>query len=388
MWPDMNTNTGNTRAHRERHLDALTSMRFFAAGMIVLGHAHGMWGSFGLAINFSLAQGVSFFFVLSGFILAYNYPHVEHELRKFYRARVARLWPLHIVAILLVPLIAHTWNLAGLSSGKGAAVIAANLILVQSWVPFRVSYLSLNGVAWSISTEAFFYLAFPVAVVCLRKSAALVIAVAVALVLLFMWAIVRFHVPISETDAGVTSMGLLYVNPLARLFEFVLGMVGCKAFHALRGTPYGGAKAGATIDEIAVLALVAASMHLTPRLPLWTFVPAEWVPVVQYYAEKSGSAPVFAVAIVVFARGRGLVSNALTSRLLVFLGEASFALYLTHTTVLFWFEAHPAVANSAAGPYLFWGASLALASLLFVFIETPMRRIIIGKRPSIQPVEV
>lgn len=44
-----------------KKLDALTSLRFFAAAMIVLGHGHGLFGSLGIATTLSLAQGVSFF---------------------------------------------------------------------------------------------------------------------------------------------------------------------------------------------------------------------------------------------------------------------------------------------------------------------------------------
>ncbi|WP_284507745.1 acyltransferase [Caballeronia sp. GACF4] len=372
---------------RGRHLDALTSLRFFAAGMIVLGHAHGLWGSFGIATNFSLAQGVSFFFVLSGFILAYNYPHVENELRRFYRARFARLWPLHIVAILLLPLIAHTWNTADLSSPRAFCVFVANLFLVQSWIPFRNVYLTLNGVAWSISTEAFFYLAFPLAVLGLRRSYALVLGVAAVVTLFFIWMVVHFQIPISETDTGINSMGLLYVNPLARLFEFVLGMTACAAYKRISEKQRAISTEGATIDEFVMLAVIAISMHITPRLPWVQVLPGNWAAAFQYYSVKSGSAIVFAAAIVVFALGRGAVSRALTSRALVFLGEASFSLYLTHTTVLLWFQAHPAIANAPIGPYLYWAACLILASLLFVLVETPMRRLILGKRPSIRPVE-
>lgn len=53
-------------------LPQLTSLRFFAAGAIVLFHMSGQ-GLMPFAAQPALANGVSFFFVLSGFILAYNY---------------------------------------------------------------------------------------------------------------------------------------------------------------------------------------------------------------------------------------------------------------------------------------------------------------------------
>ncbi len=59
---------------KAQRLDPITSLRFFAAAMIVIGHAHAIFGSWGIATAIPLEQGVSFFFVLSGFILTWNYP--------------------------------------------------------------------------------------------------------------------------------------------------------------------------------------------------------------------------------------------------------------------------------------------------------------------------
>ena len=51
-------------------LHALTSLRFFAAAMIVVHHTHHYFGyGTDLAMRIALDRGVSFFFVLSGFIL-------------------------------------------------------------------------------------------------------------------------------------------------------------------------------------------------------------------------------------------------------------------------------------------------------------------------------
>ncbi len=74
-------------------LDQLTSLRFFAAMVIVFHHATNSFGIRPIGVN--LGQGVSFFFVLSGFILYYVYPKLATwpNIRQFWRARIARLWP-------------------------------------------------------------------------------------------------------------------------------------------------------------------------------------------------------------------------------------------------------------------------------------------------------
>ncbi|WP_215414323.1 acyltransferase family protein, partial [Escherichia coli] len=112
-----------------------TFLRFFAAAMIVLGHGHGLFGSLGIATTISLAQGVSFFFVLSGFILTYNYPKLKTfaEVKGFYVARFARILPSHLFAMLLLVIFTGGINQGGL---QGAAIAftaflgdAANLLI-------------------------------------------------------------------------------------------------------------------------------------------------------------------------------------------------------------------------------------------------------------------
>src|SRR5690349_17655364 len=75
----------------------LTALRFFAAAVVVIGHGHSLFGSLNIANAIATGQAVSFFFVLSGFILAYNYPVLRtgRDVAMFYATRFARIWPLH-----------------------------------------------------------------------------------------------------------------------------------------------------------------------------------------------------------------------------------------------------------------------------------------------------
>ena len=118
--------------------------------LIVLGHGHPYFGSFGLATTISLTQGVSFFFVLSGFILAYNYSSFQDiaSLQKFYRARQARIRPLKVAGIIILVLLTKSWNTGSLQGFNQLFFAgASNLLLFQSLVPLRDVYLVFNGVA-------------------------------------------------------------------------------------------------------------------------------------------------------------------------------------------------------------------------------------------------
>ena len=106
---------GVSRLEPSRHIAPLTSLRFFAAMMVV---AHHYWG---FAAGMS---GVTFFFVLSGYVLAINYADcvsTPAERRLFWWKRFARIYPTHALTFLLA-----------LPVGGTAASGAANLLLMQS----------------------------------------------------------------------------------------------------------------------------------------------------------------------------------------------------------------------------------------------------------------
>ena len=114
--------------------------------------------------------GVNFFFVLSGFVLAYAYVEdgrMTTSAGRFWRARFARIYPMHLVGVLLaLPLFvlgstANHVQLAAVAK-EGAIQVALSALLVQAWVPAHV--FDLNGPSWSLSCEAFFYALFPLLV--------------------------------------------------------------------------------------------------------------------------------------------------------------------------------------------------------------------------------
>jgi peptidoglycan/LPS O-acetylase OafA/YrhL len=125
---------------KENRLDGLTSLRFFAATMVVLFHTArplSGWLPGGLLRNGY--EAVGFFFVLSGFVLAYSYyappsPSVRGGISTFWKGRFSRIYPVYLVAIL----IATPMYLYGLKTGvvePHSAVVALIAVpcLLQSW---------------------------------------------------------------------------------------------------------------------------------------------------------------------------------------------------------------------------------------------------------------
>lgn len=363
-------------------LDALTSLRFFAAAMIVLGHAHGLFGSFGLATTFALGQGVSFFFVLSGFILAYNYPDLasREQISLFFKARFARVWPAHIAAIGLLLLLTNDFNLGGLTQDQAIFTAVANLFLIQSIIPLRDVYLTFNGVAWSISTEAFFYIVFPLLIGSIIRGWKTKLFFLGFLVLLIGWFAVVWDISSDVASPQVNLMGLLYVNPLVRVFEFFIGILACAVFVRLRASDRARQPLWFfTIMELLVVVLVLMSMWLTPRLTAFLGWHGPVADVVNFYLVRSGSFLPFSVLIIFFALGEGRISRALSWAPMILLGEISFSLYLVHMSILKWYENNLAVFSEfplAAKVIGYWFLVLLVAFLLHKSIENPCRKLI------------
>ena len=161
------THPESAPAGRHHPLPNLTALRFFAA-LLVFGYhitdngrqvAQGALGGALLTQGFT---GVPLFFVLSGFVLAYNYPAVENR-RRFYLARMARIYPLFLFALLLETPSAIHYSLYRMHDPFRLWDLPASLVMMQAWLPQRIAFAA-NPPAWTLSVEAFFYLLFPLVI--------------------------------------------------------------------------------------------------------------------------------------------------------------------------------------------------------------------------------
>lgn len=308
-------------------IEVLTGLRFFAALHIVFFH-EAMWLFEKLAAGTSgwlrvLADGatevvrngpasVSFFFILSGFILFHTY-HTSitagsFSLRKFWIARFARIFPVYLLGlVLMVPLMFVAWRSGVIPLGDLGRSGVLSLFLLQSWnVPDAVSW---NAPGWSLSVEAFFYLSFPfIALRMLRMSARSAVIVALLLHIATRMAFVN--------SVGVQKwMDFSGYFPPCRLAEFVLGLAVGRVFLETRNSPLrisNGDALAILLGSVLLLSGIAKPLGVTAGLTLQPIA--------------------FAIAIYVIAR-TGAGGRVFAGKTAILLGEASYAMYLLHMPI-------------------------------------------------------
>jgi peptidoglycan/LPS O-acetylase OafA/YrhL len=271
--------------------------------------------------------GVSFFFVLSGFILVYTCQGRSVNVMNFWRTRFARIYPAYVFSLLLMapwffyaatklkfPLFA--WATGHLKSASFLVVT-----LMQAWVPGNA--LAWNSVCWSLSVEAFFYLLFPLLLLVFARRSRGRLLFYVAISWLIGMAIPAVYLWLKPDGLSITNsevinafwLNAVQFNPMVRLPEFLMGMAsGFLFLHSRKN------------DKLATALVVTgvAGFVLVVRCGYWIPFPV---------LHTALLAPAFA-AIVYGIALQPRWGKFLENKVLVLLGDSSYSLYLLHTLAI------------------------------------------------------
>ncbi|WP_025738081.1 acyltransferase family protein [Mycobacterium genavense] len=381
-------------------IKALTGLRIVAAVWVVLFHFRPMLSDISPDFRENLApvlncgaQGVDLFFILSGFVLTWNYldrmgrSWSTRETLHFLWLRLARVWPVYLVtmhlAALLVILSLHVGHVRLPEANDLTAVsYIRQVLLVQLWFEPFFDGTSWDGPAWSISAEWLAYLLFGVlALVIFRMKLAtrartlMWLAVAASLPpVVILLASGHFYTPWSWLPRIVT--------------QFAAGALACAAVRRLRLTDRGRHIAG----YVSLLLLVAVVGVL------YWFDAHSISGVVEN--DSGGVVDVLFVPLVItLAVGLGSLPRLLSTRVMVYGGQISFCLYMVHELVhTSWgwaVEQFGLTPWQSDSPWK-WNVlgllaiALALSSLLYHVVEEPARRWMrrmVDVRPAAQPTE-
>ncbi|MGW0580576.1 acyltransferase family protein [Streptomyces sp. NPDC002920] len=360
-------------------LESLTGVRWFATFGVFLSHVNILLPLPHTRGLFSLGEsGVSLFFILSGFVLAWNWTAAD-TAKAFYGRRFARVWPLLFVAVAIPTLFAATSE-GGPAVSHLLLISFSAVVLIQAWVPGWI-LLGASPVTWSLSCEAFFYGVFPGAMRRLHDAKARSLVLLVCLSVAVLWAVrisLWFAYPptrhVTSLDGYGPAVFLIY-SPISRIPQFLIGMA--VAIAVRRGWR-------AVSVRTAFLAL------LVPLVTLWLLRGQTFRSAVLFDGVDTAVTPFFALLIAALARrdlegGRSF----LRARSMVRLGQWSYAFYLFQFTVLLpvAVAANPGkdVADFFTDPVtpstdyigyalLALAITLAVSAFFYRFLEHPLER--------------
>lgn len=345
-----------------KKLDQLTFTRFIAAFMVIVFHGGIQVFPFNIfPITPLLSSGqtaVSYFFVLSGFVmaLAYYRPEKKFDLRGYFTARFSRIYPIYIVSFLLTVLF-YLELMARMKWPK----IWANIFLYQSWIPDYSQ--SFNMAAWSLSVEAFFYIIFPLLVAILsRFQIRRIINFSLAF-----WVLGQVLHSVLYIRMMPEAHLLLLYFPLFHLSSFFLGMAG--------GIWYIYEASKITVDQKTNRLLLLTALGLTALALMGRF---RFSSLFSSFSLDVGLlAPLFLVIILTLSLDATRLSKLMSNPRLVLLGDASYALYILHVPVRWWIERGLAGLDrpvSFATMYYFYvPLMIALSVAVFIWVERPAR---------------
>ena len=352
------------------------------------------------------SAGVTFFFILSGFLIYWSNSEVSGVSDALYycRRRLTKIFPMHLITLVMFVLASATVTASSITwalSFDRLKVWLPNALLIHTWNPDWAVLGGMNVPSWSLCAEMLFYLTFPLFVPLVRRVRgrgnwwALGAMFAVSLGIITVVHLLadgpktteNFFVPrlwpqdvspVADVHADpvwfsqdhipvLQSYWLSYYFPLTRLVEFYLGVFAAKLVWE---------KQFRNTDLILPLILLGMSYGTT-----W-FVP--------FKMSVLMSLPMTYVIATLAVRDIEGVSRFIASPLSVLLGNISFAFYMVQFPVMVFVQRY----FVAGGEYGFFGwllaavgsfvLSVALAWVLFTFVDDPLMRAT-ARKPARRP---
>jgi peptidoglycan/LPS O-acetylase OafA/YrhL len=354
-------------------LPSLTGMRAVAAFIVAAQHFAEQPGLLpegertdAIRVAFSAfgAIGVSFFFVLSGFVLTWTAAaRPDDTAPRFWRRRFFKIYPNHVVTMLIAAAFILWERAPGAAERLSAPV--EQLLLVHAFSIDPLVAFGFTGVSWSLSAEAFFYLSFPLLLPLVNRIPAARLWAATGGVLLLILAVPSIATLLPDEPAypwypSAWEYWFVAYFPVVKLLEFLLGVLLARLVLSQRWI-----RVPLPVAAGALVLCLAASPFVPTLYGLTVVV-------------------IIGIALIIPAGAMADIEREpsfLRRRSMVWLGDISFAFYLLHTLALqfplhIWTRMNGTATVTSAVVLTFLGLGVGIISswLLFQFVEKPMQR--------------
>lgn len=298
---------------------ALQALRFWAFLGILFAHC-------GIRISWPWL-GVSIFFVLSGFVLSVSDKDDANQANcfRYLFKRMKKIYPIHLATAFIVfglNIIDYIFH-NDININLLMLQLVANVLLIQSWIPSYV--LSLNGVAWFLSTIAFSYFLFPLISKLLPKGQKKVYIILFATILLE--GVISAIVKILLVDNSTIAEWITYYFPPFRCLEFVVGCALGKIYKE---------------STVKTSKKTFYIYSLTEIITLLTIIGFRlFMHNVNFEVIVNRTFPYTIVSTIIvfcFAKNEGIVSKILTLKPFEFIGQHTGNMFLIHYVIIIFFE--------------------------------------------------
>lgn len=325
-------------------LNSLTSIRMFCTLWVVIHHLNlARYTNIPLISfidNYFLHTGrgiVSFFFLLSGFVICYSSMHWS-GWKSYLIKRLSRIFPNHWIVALtlggftfLIPLFEGGNLLHHLTKAL------LNLSLLQAFYPDRSVNFAFNGVTWTLSVEFFFYICF----IFFRKMTTRN---------LFLWFLGLLTIKLSLEALWMVlhiqylAHWLFFVFPIFRLPEFLLGMMLCRVY-LNDPSPFLRFKLDPIFTFILTILTIGLCRYYLScyAIPLYSTIPF-----------------LCSFLLLLSCLGHNREQSYFNNKIFLFLGDASFPIYLIHQPVL----------NGARMLFQKWNLTMTVPLMLLMMLSS------------------
>lgn len=262
---------------------------------------------------------VTFFFMLSGFVLYYSYRNKIKQLSikqnmQWVISRMKKLYPIHLITFAMSIAIRWEW----LSKFKTTDILVKailNIFLLQSLSPQNV--FSFNGLSWFLSTTFILYIMAIPLIILIKNIKSIKPQYIIFLILVFQNIIIFIN-----NNKGYELN--LYTSPFFRVFDFIIGMLIAKLF--ISNVDKESKDKSYSLYELEIVCIFCM---------MYIFTLFDWVKIeygLSYYS------PIFALGIYIIAHEKGVISKILCNNIFQDIAEFSFEFYMVHELILIVFR--------------------------------------------------